>query len=328
MAVTEFRSTDAAAPVLTGQTGSLLALLDACLIVGYGAKSPLGWNKPFSGTNKAVYRPPAGPQHMLRVDDAYGGTESTKIAACVGYETMSTVDAGAGPYPTAAQQTNGVAIVKSITTDATARPWVLVGNNKAFYLMTLTALGNSGSGDTVAGTDRSGFFFGAFKSIVPGDIYNSAIEGGRIAGSALMFTCLGTITHSFTTFSNSTLYLCRPATGVIGAVLTGKNVDYMGCNASTWAGRDGLAYPAPDGNLWLQQFRIMEPTTKGFRGTMPGLWSCLHPWGTLADLDTVSNVVGAAGKTLTTYRVRAADSAYGQERYAEVLIETSDSWDN
>ena len=38
-APTIYRSTDASAPVLTGEVGKLVDLLDACLVNGYGAKS-------------------------------------------------------------------------------------------------------------------------------------------------------------------------------------------------------------------------------------------------------------------------------------------------
>jgi len=37
-----FRSDDTGAPTLTGQAGSLISLLDACLINGYNTKTPSG----------------------------------------------------------------------------------------------------------------------------------------------------------------------------------------------------------------------------------------------------------------------------------------------
>ena len=40
MAVTVYRSTDASAPLLTNSNGSLIAVLRACLVDGYGSKPP------------------------------------------------------------------------------------------------------------------------------------------------------------------------------------------------------------------------------------------------------------------------------------------------
>jgi hypothetical protein len=45
---TIYRSSDGGAPVLTGLAYSLLALLDALLVNGYGAKNPLGWTRSFN----------------------------------------------------------------------------------------------------------------------------------------------------------------------------------------------------------------------------------------------------------------------------------------
>ena len=50
MTVTVYRSTDASAPVLTGVAGAMKAVLDACLVNGYGAKAAAGWSAPFSAT--------------------------------------------------------------------------------------------------------------------------------------------------------------------------------------------------------------------------------------------------------------------------------------
>jgi hypothetical protein len=56
MTVRVYRSTDASAPVLTGQVGSLTALLDAVLVNGYGALSAAGWTIAQTTTNKRGYK--------------------------------------------------------------------------------------------------------------------------------------------------------------------------------------------------------------------------------------------------------------------------------
>ena len=50
MPVTVYRSTDAGAPLLTNSNGSLIAVLKACLVDGYGSKASAGWTAPFLRT--------------------------------------------------------------------------------------------------------------------------------------------------------------------------------------------------------------------------------------------------------------------------------------
>lgn len=71
MAVTKYMSSDSGAPIMNGTQGSLVNVLDAILVNGYGSKSPAGWTKPFSGTSKAVYRnsPLTGTGTYYRVYD-------------------------------------------------------------------------------------------------------------------------------------------------------------------------------------------------------------------------------------------------------------------
>src|SRR5574337_410841 len=162
------------APSLTGQAGSLIALLDACLVNGFGAGAvdsvviacgvatvtrsaghpfavnsvaaisgasvsggsingrqrvlaitgttwtfdatgladqsatgaiiaklaSAGWEKKYSGTNLAAYRSlaPDATGCLLRVDDT--GANSARV---VGYESMTSITTGSGPFPTDTQ---------------------------------------------------------------------------------------------------------------------------------------------------------------------------------------------------------------------------------
>lgn len=92
--------------------------------------SPLGWAKPFTGTNVGVYRAtdPTSLGMYLRVDDT-----GTTVARVVGYESMSDVNTGTGPFPTAAQVSGGGYWEKSGAAGSTARNWIVVGDERAFY---------------------------------------------------------------------------------------------------------------------------------------------------------------------------------------------------
>lgn len=52
-----YKSSDASAPVMNVSAGSLLSVLDACLVTGYGAKTAAGWAKTVidAGTYQAAY---------------------------------------------------------------------------------------------------------------------------------------------------------------------------------------------------------------------------------------------------------------------------------
>lgn len=97
MPATLYLSTDSGAPVLNTTAGSLIALLDAVLVNGYGSKPAAGWTKAFSGTNKAAYRngATAKARSYFRVDDSNAG-----YATLAGYDQMSDVDSGSYRFPT------------------------------------------------------------------------------------------------------------------------------------------------------------------------------------------------------------------------------------
>ena len=170
MAVTLYKYDDVGAPQLTGEVGKVISVLDACLVNGYGSKSPAGWTKPFSGTNKAVYRPPAGNRHYLRIlndnttIDNYGNT-AVGICRVIGYETMSDVNTGTGLFPTTAQISGGVCLHTTYDRSATIKPWWLIADDKTFYFIPLYD------------TRCFGFCFGSFYSYVNNDNYNTVIIG-------------------------------------------------------------------------------------------------------------------------------------------------------
>ena len=73
MTVIVYRWDDPSAPVLSSPSaGSLIGVLDACLVNGYGSKAAAGWTKAFSGTKLAAYRQGGGSMCYLRIDDGTG----------------------------------------------------------------------------------------------------------------------------------------------------------------------------------------------------------------------------------------------------------------
>ena len=122
---------DADAPVLDDQPGSLINLLDKCLVTGYGTHAAAGWSKPLTGSGAAVFRAPAGLRHMLRVHDAAGQTVNVE-----GFKSMADIAVDQGAYPFVAVGGAGGYVGKSngpTNGDAT-REWYLHATDRAFWL--------------------------------------------------------------------------------------------------------------------------------------------------------------------------------------------------
>lgn len=129
--------------------------------------APAGWEKLYSGTNKAVYRSThlQSAKHCLRVDDT-----GTMTARFIGYETMTDVDTGVGPFPTGAQMSGGGYWWKSIDATATARGYFFAADPR----MLLAAPRPSGVGAAMTANVRG---FGDPIALAPsGDAWATALS--------------------------------------------------------------------------------------------------------------------------------------------------------
>ena len=124
MTVRVYSSADVGAPVLNMSSGSLVAVLDACLVNGYGSKPGSGWAKSFAdSTLRAAYKQGVGGNgHYFYLDDSAGAS-----ARCRGYEAMTDINTGTGPFPTAVQVSGGDYLHKHDGAAGT-RPWFLVAD--------------------------------------------------------------------------------------------------------------------------------------------------------------------------------------------------------
>jgi hypothetical protein len=356
MTVRVYKSTDGSAPVLTGVAGSLVSLLDACLVNGYGAKTAAGWTINQTAANKRGYKQNLTGSNnasgmLLYVDDSAPTT--AKEARCCGFETMSAITpTGTGQFPASGQAgsiTGGfVGIRKSNTADATARPWVLVANGQSFYLFIE-------SGDNTAPIGVTGFFFGDFKSYKTGDQYAVAIIG-RCAENSSNSTTGGEV---FSMLSQNTIaninilaaslighFMARRHTGIGGSVRFGVAIDiakfstegkggsYTG-EAQTsptfgthFIGRYAVPYPwqAPnpvDGALWMCPIYLCHEGA--MRGYLPGLWAPLHD-RPLAHGDSITVAAGNLnGKSLLAQAVICSVTTNNFDS-GLALVETSDTW--
>lgn len=313
MTVKVFMSTDVSAPVLTGQNGSLISLLDACLVNGYGSKVSLGWSKPFSGSNLAVYRQLAGGQRYLRVDNS-GISHQIYSAKIRGFETMSDASTGTGPFPTDSQSNGGLSWRISTTQDSTARPWILIGDEKIFYICIETGWSTTG---------KQFGFFGDFISYNASDLYNQVI-GGVSTGGQLIYHGTTTEPGSIDS-SNSGVYVCRPYTQLGSSSVASLPFDgYQFTRVSPGLAPSGswpqLINPA-SGDLFFGKHYVADKVS--LRGEMPGMWAPLFlALGNFAHGDIISGTGSMSGKTLKMLHAYSPD--WGNQPYA--AIETSNTW--
>ncbi len=140
MTVTVYRSTDASAPQLSGTAGSLAAILDGCLVTGYGSKPAAGWTTAFTSGDLRSYR--QGIFSVVGVIPGLGGTwtisgnHQNSFAAGSLVYILGDTGGGDGTYTIVSATDNGantdIVIVETIpggaAGDGTLRP------NNGFYL--------------------------------------------------------------------------------------------------------------------------------------------------------------------------------------------------
>lgn len=288
MSVTYFSSGDAGAPVLTGQAGSLITLLDALLVgtsgIAYGSKPSAGWTKAFSGTNKAVYQTPDSGCYYRVMHDGSQGAASTREAVVRGAESATDVDTLVDPFPTVAQvsDANCVWRVSSVTT-STARGWQALVTPDLLMLMMQSD--GSSYDFCMMGRYSPDQASNAWPYIV--NTRNSANSVGAVLAASM---AVNVLSAPFQT----KLFAMRSPEGVVKspmAALLGPSVDF-----NNQIGRVGPAAPAPNGSINIQKARLLVnrgtvTTNAGasLAGLIPNLWEMLH--GSLSGV--------AAGDTFT-----------------------------
>lgn len=159
--------------------------------------APVGnWTKAHTGTNKAVFRSTnvQASGHCLRVDDS--GTTTARV---VGYESMTDVDTGVGPFPTPAMFSGGGYVHKSMVANATAVQYAMAADSRtllwaiapASYDSSFNLVSNvRGFGDPIA-MAPGGDVWATFLSANSSNGYAAAdgsLSGGNTSGGS-GFTC-------------------------------------------------------------------------------------------------------------------------------------------
>ena len=355
-----FQSTDAGAPSLSSTAGSAIAVLDACLVNGYGSvtltslvvsgnvatatcnaghgfaafnstypviqiagatpgelngqwrlasipdathftfattgisdqtatgtitakRAAAGWTKPYSGTNLAAYRNSAvsGTGMYLRVDDT--GTADVRV---VGYEAMTDVNTGTGPFPTAAQISGGAYLGKANNTSG-SRAWIVIATNALAYVF----FASNASYPSAYGSAA----FGDLASLKSGDSYRGVVSGISSASTA---------TNTFSFFGSTSgtplHYSPRSYTALGTSQALTLRVPGGATNTTFLSGNGTLTYPnGPDNGLLLYpNLRLYEGNQA--RHVFPCVYVSPQNLGPAlgASLFEVLNVPGLTGRAL------------------------------
>lgn len=328
-----FNSKMAGAPILCGQPGSMIDILDACLINGFGTATPDGekititggiatvefsggndfekhavieisgatptalndawriesatattfsfacpeipdgnatgsitvkrsppggWEKAYSGANKAAYKAiaPQASGSYFRFDD-----ELAREVKVRGYETMQGIDVGTNPFPTESQVGgSGPMWPKSNATATSPRNWWLIADNLFIYFFPAMSANYP--------SDYEPFLMGDFIPIGSTDTANAILH----ANTGNILTYPGH--NGFFRATSNHRWTPRDAAGQYQSLSPNFSM-----KTTDMGNRNFGKYPQPANNGIVVEYptMIVEPGSGGdFRGILPGLFNPLH----------------------------------------------------
>ena len=305
---TIFSSSDVSGPgLLSGTAGSLLTILDACLVTGYSGHSVSpAWTKPFANSgNIGCYKQGAGAGLGLVINDNGPNVTSTyKEAWAIGWESVAGIGApvgtGSGQFPTPAQllTTGHVVIRKSASADATGRYWVLFADSATFYFFVA-------SGD--AASAYMAFMFGdvfslkgssdAYRCMIHGRASENNSTGGTTADNTdSIYPC------AVTGANGPGMFMARSYGGGGTSITTQKMGDMNALGA--YVSNTGVAVGGffqtpngPDNSIYLSPVKVIELAAVSVRGRLRGIYQVCHPLANFADGQTFAGGGDYAGKS-------------------------------
>lgn len=260
--------------------------------------APLGWEKVYSKTNVAVYRPtdPSSTRPYLRVDDA-----DTMLSRVTVYEAMTDVDTGFNRMPATTNVANGYHWWKRTTAGAQAMQYALVGDSCGVYVAPMPSQ-NAG---TMGNKGFTACYAGDLKSYRSGDAYCGLLTGGNTSGAdAGNSAVYGNV---FVNEAATMRTIMRRANG-IGSAQTCERTAY-GSTTSGFDGTLGVA-PAPANNgLYMTPILVSDGGTlaiNGVRGELPGALCSIQTGLPAAVGQGIGQLAGTgeyAGKTLLRLQI-------------------------
>lgn len=169
-----FHSRQVGAPVLTGEVGKLIAVLDWALET---SDSTNGFEKVYAATNKAVYRSRYGLRPYLDVDDSASMAGGARDAGVRAYESMTGIGTGTSPFPLPAT-IPVLAWRKSQAASAVVRRYCGIKTAQMLLLYV----------NTDGEPDGHCYFFGQLPAKHPNENYPALIAAATISASGTLST--------------------------------------------------------------------------------------------------------------------------------------------
>lgn len=280
-------------------------------ILASNGKTSLGWQLVFTGTNKRVYRAREGNRHYFRL----AHDTLAYLGRIRGYETMSDVDTGTGPFPTDAQFSGGLAM-QATENSGTNHPWYAYGDERCFHVNVRSHASSS---------QWNNVFFGDLITFKPSDPYSTLIIGRAVVGTSGA-NDTGPGLQNAINQATTGHYMPRSHSGLGGSVQMGKMSDGQTRHISTQMGQGTpgttlLTFPCPvDGGLHLSRLFINEPG-QGLRGMLRGLWNVCHNRNSMTGVTDKDIFVGSGPLDSKTFEFHHLSSS-GCGAY-----EISDTWE-
>ena len=325
MGFTIYSSSDSGAPTLNGLTGSLLSVLDACLVNGYGTKIAAGWTKPLPNTSSyGCYKQGTGSLFYLFAYDAGSGSAAGTEAQMSGWDSITSIVNGSvtgnNPFPTYGQLTIGpgtgsasgaVIYRKSIAPNATARTWIVFADSSSLYMFSI-------SGDS--GGTYTGFSFGDFYSLRSGSVDTSRcliIGRSVISSSTITSDKLDVLSTSNPMTATAGHFAAHTFSGASGSITLSKHGDGIKGGASGSLCGVIQYLNSVDNGLYISPVWIVETAIASVRGRMRGFYHLCHPTSSFTDGQVFSGSGDFPNRTFRVIVPTGNNGAY--------FMETSDT---
>lgn len=314
---------------VSGVTGSLLTILDACLVNGYGSgssyyKPAAGWTKPFANSASiGCYKQGSGSQYTMLVNDVGQQSFGGRDALVVGWKLLLNLSSsipmssqnlgtGYGQFPLPAQSLVSGSVVwkKSNAADNTIRNWIIAADAYTMYMwiadgVTAGVYSQYGFGDfySLANTsDRNCCFIigrGIIESVIqPGyDMGDAIALGPHYAAPSVPQITIGFAGH----------YISGLTSGFGGSVRFAKKGDATFSSGSNAGGVPNVIYGSQSGVLaspnqsdnkfHLSYVWVVEETTVSLRGKFRGYYQVLHSAANFTDGQIINGSGDFIGKT-------------------------------
>jgi hypothetical protein len=317
---TIYASTDSGAPTLNGLTGSLLAVLDAILVTGYGTQPGAGWLKPIPNTGSfgCIQLPSGSTGHYLFIGDSGSNGQGGAEAYLQGWDSITNFNefavTGSNQFPTLAQLAIGRGSVigrKSTAPTAVARSWIAFADSRSLYFNVLTA--------DVANVYYS-FMFGEFYSIKSGsvDTGRTMIVGRTtVSSSAAATEKLDTLGNGSLTTAIAGHFAAHAFGGGGSSITLNVHGDSVkAANSGFTLG--GITYFNPvDNGLYISPIWVVDNATSNIRGRMRGFHHFLHAISNVIDGQTFTGSADYPGRTFQVVKTTGNNGVY--------FMETSDT---